>query len=134
MQKLKFLARLIQLTILTYTDPLFTEWAEAKIKKDTRCKPFYFKPFFKAFYMKYMATLTHDTRSSRKCLYITNCAILISIYTLQSLLICLSTFFIHAGKAFFFTFISIARMPAWINFAACHFCRLLTLGSITYIY
>ena len=64
MQKFKFLTWFIQLTILTHTYPFFTEWAEAKIEKDTRCKPFYVKPFFKALYMEDMTTLTHDTRSS----------------------------------------------------------------------
>ncbi len=134
MQKLKFLTRLIQFTILIDTDPLFTEWAEAKIEKDTRRKPLYLKPFFEALYMEDVATLAHDTRSSRKCLYITNCAILIPIDTLQGLLVCLSTFFIHAGEAFFFPFITIARMSTWINLTAGHSCRLLTLCSITYIY
>ncbi len=65
MQRFELLGWLVQLTVFTNCDPLFTERTITEVEEDTRREPFDLEPFLEALHMEYMATLAHDAGSRR---------------------------------------------------------------------
>ena len=114
----KFLSHLEELTIRCNSNPFFTKGTEAEVEEDSRGQPFYLESFLQAFHMEDVSASAHHAGCGWERLHIADSAVLICIDAFECFFVGLGALLGKAGHAFGFSSITVARVPAGIDFRA----------------